>query len=296
MTATVEQHVAERPRLLAIAYRMLGSRAEAEDAVGEAYLRLAQQEPGSVDNPAAWLTTVVTRLAVDAYRSARLARTSYVGPWLPEPLVGDDAALGGDPEEDAVLAETVSTALLVVLESLSPAERAVFVLHEAFGYGLDEVAAMLERTPAATRQLASRARRHVAEHRPRYEPDLDTRRRVVERFRRAATGGDVAALIEVLAPDVVLRSDGGGVVTAALHPVRGADKVARFVTGLLAKVDRYFPGVTFTFEEAAVNGTPGVLLLLPGGVLYGTVAFGIADGQVTSVDLVVNPEKLPPRP
>lgn len=271
----------ERPRLLALAYRMTGSRADAEDLVQEAYARLAVA--ADVQAPAAWLTTVTSRLAIDHLRLARVQREEYVGPWVPEPA----ADVVGGPEEDAVLAETVSGAMLVVLETMSPLERAVFVLHDVFGYAFDEVAAMVERTPASVRQTARRARQHVDARRPRFSADPDRRRAAGERFVAAARGQDLAALMEVLSPDVTFRSDGGGVVVAARKVLHGADRVVRF----LASLAEGAPG--WTLEPAWLNAGPAVWLRSPDGRRETLLLLQVGpDGRIAEINAQRNPAKL----
>lgn len=286
MTELAERFEALRPRLLRVAYSQLGSLAEAEDVVQEAWLRLERADADAIDDLGAWLTTVVGRLGLDALGSARVRRESYVGPWLPDPLVGQPAP-EADPADRVTLDESVSLALLLVLERLSPAERTAFVLHDVFGYAFDEVAQIVGRTPEATRQLASRARRHVAEQRPRRPGTAQEQRRLVEAFTAAAGGGDVGALLEVLDPDVVLRSDGGGKVTAARKPLVGADRVSRAVIALARNLTE--PGLV---RAVNVNGLPGLLLVGDDGGVDSVVAFGIDAGRIASIQIQRNPDKL----
>ncbi|WP_235926140.1 RNA polymerase sigma factor SigJ [Actinokineospora pegani] len=268
-----------RDRLTSVAYGITGDRGAAEDVVQETWLRLARAaEP--VDDVAGWCVVVASRLALDVVRSARHRRERYVGPWLPEPLVEPDA----DPADRVTLDESVNLALMVVLETLTPAERTVFVLHEVFGTPLTEVALVVGRTPAAVRQLASRARRHVADRAPRFEPDPGRQKAVVSAFARACGGDDLDALLALLDPGVVLRTDGGGVITAARNPVVGADRVARFLLG----VHRKNPAA---LRLVRVNGAAG-LLRVRHGLLDGVFALTVADGRITAVDIVVNPDKL----
>lgn len=275
----------ERSRLQGIAYRLTGSVTEAQDIVQEALLRLTRTD--DVRDPAAWLTTVTTRLAIDHLRSARVRREQYVGPWLPEPLPGCEPELSDEPQAQAVLAESVTSALLVLLESLSPAERAAFVLHDVFGYQHDEVAAMLERSPAAVRQLASRARAHLAAGRDRFEVDARRREAVGRAFLEAAAGGDLDDLMALLSPDVRFVSDGGGVVTAARRPVVGPDRVARFVLGLRRR------GEGMTMHPVLLNGGPGVLVRGPDGGLLSAMSVSVdVKGQVDRIFAVLNPAKL----
>jgi RNA polymerase sigma-70 factor (ECF subfamily) len=268
-----------RGQLFGVAYRMLGSAAGAEDVVQDAYLRLHQAD--DVGDVRAWLTTTVVHLAIDELRSARARRVSYVGPWLPEPLVSVD----DDPADAAVMDESLSLALLVVLETLSPAERAVYVLREAFGLTFEEVARLVGRTPAACRQLAARSRRHVRERAPRFEPDAAQQRRVVLAFGHACARGDVAGLAAVLGDDVVCRTDGGGRRLAARRPIRGADRVLRFLLGVIGKTG----GVGGL--PAVVNGGPGLVVTVD-GERYGVLGFTVAGGLITELDLVLNPDKL----
>ena len=279
MTQDVIRH---RDFLFGVAYRMLGDVAEAQDAVQDAFVRWAARD-AEVDDPRAWLTTVVTRLCLDRLKSARAKREVYVGPWLPEPLVTDD-----DPADAAELADTLSLAFLVVLESLSPAERAVFLLHDVFGYPFEQIAGMVDRSAEACRQLASRARRHVQERRPRFDTPPDAGEAVAEAFLAACAGGDLDALLRLLADDAVVRSDGGGVAQAARRPVVGADAVARFLVGLTRKASAFGD---VTVRRARVNGAPGAVFSQAGQPSV-VVALDIAGDRVREVDIVVNPEKL----
>jgi RNA polymerase sigma-70 factor (ECF subfamily) len=279
MTA-VEAFQEHQQRLFSLAYRMLSSVSDAQDVLQEAYLRLERQGPDSLDSPGAWLTTVVSRLCLDRLRSARARRETYVGPWLPEPLVAEP-----DPADRVTLAESVSMAFLIMLESLSPAERVAFLLHDVFGYSHGEVAAMLGRNEAACRQLVSRARRHVRERRPRFEADPDKRDRVAEAFLAACAGADLDTLLQVLDPDVVLRADGGGGVKAARRPISGADRVSRFLLGVF-RSER-----DATVQRAYVNGTRGFIVQRDGHRIA-IVALDVAAGRVTGVNLIVNPAKL----
>jgi RNA polymerase sigma-70 factor, ECF subfamily len=280
-TAELAEH--ERRRLFGVAYRMLGTVADAEDAVQETFLRWEQADRAAIGNPPGWLTTVLTRHCLDQLRSARARRETYVGPWLPEPLVEDDAVT--DPAERVALDESVSLAMLVVLETLSPAERAVFVLHDVFGMEFEDLAGVVGRTPAACRQLASRARRHVEERRPRFEPDAAEQRRVVAAFLEASAKGDLEALLPLLDPSVVLRADGGGRVRAAGKPVHGPERVA----GVLLAGSRWYPGMAGRL--VAVNGGTGALMTR-GGEVLGVVGVTVAGGRITEIDLVANPDKL----
>jgi RNA polymerase sigma-70 factor, ECF subfamily len=284
---TFEEH---RPLLTGVAYRILGSFADAEDVVQETWLRWSTVDHGEVRDPRAFLATTASRLALNALRSQRQRRESYTGPWLPEPVPTADGGLlagsgAADPAEPVLLAESVSLAFLVVLESLSPLERVAFVLHDVFGFGHDEVAQTVGRSEQAVRQLTSRARRHVQERRPRSVTDPVDHGRVTAAFMRAAVDGQVSALLEVLAPDVVLLTDAGGTQKAALRPIDGADKAARFLAAISAEVT----GVRWTL--APLNGRTGVLVHV-GDHLLGTVDLDTARGRVTTVRVQLNAAKL----
>src|SRR3954469_4620651 len=280
----------ERSRLVSLAYRLTGSLADAEDVAQESWIRLqrAAAEPSTAprDLPA-WLTTTATRLALDQLRAAGRRKETYVGPWLPEPRVAPGHVAARNPEDTAALADEVSFALLVVLESLSPAQRAAFILHDTFGIPFEQVAVVLGRTPAAVRQLASRAREQVTSGAGRRETDVTTHRRVVDAFLAATAGGDLDALVAALDPSVVYRADGGGAVPAARKIVRGADPVARLVLGVLGRVE---PAVVV--EVRIVNGDPG-LVFSRAGTVVGVVAFAVtAKGRIATLDVQMNPEKL----
>ncbi|GAB3311276.1 RNA polymerase sigma-70 factor [Geodermatophilus aquaeductus] len=285
MTDVLAAFDAHRRLLFTVAYRMLGSVADAEDVVQDAWLRWSTADRDDVVDPRAFLVRVTTRLALDRLDSARARRETYVGPWLPEPLLTGGA---GDPADDAVLGDEVSLALLVVLETLSPAERAVFVLREVFGMPAGEVAAVLGRSEAAVRQLAHRAREHVAARRPRFDADPRAHREVTERFLAATMGGDVDALLAALAPGAVLVTDGGGRAKAALRPITGADKVARFLAAVAAD-GASLPGLRIGMAE--VNGLPGVAAWTDAGPFV-AVSLVVADGLVQQVFVVLNPDKL----
>ncbi|WP_310742160.1 RNA polymerase sigma factor SigJ [Microbispora sp. H13382] len=281
VTALDAEFQALRPRLLGVAYGLLGSLDEAEDVVQDAWLRLRAAKAADGDeirDATGWLVVTVSRLALDVLRSARRRREEYVGPWLPEPVL-----MGPDPAERVTLDESMSMAMLVVLESLSPAERTAFVLHDVFGLTFAEVGAAVGRSPAACRQLAARARAHVRSRAPRFDVDPAEHRRVVDAFARACLGGDMDALLALLDPDVVLRSDGGGLVTAARRPVLGAAKVARLLFGIRRSEHILVP--------VSVNGRPG-LLRYRDGRLVAVIGITVAQGRVTAVDMVLNPRKL----
>ncbi|MGZ4219994.1 MAG: RNA polymerase sigma factor SigJ [Solirubrobacteraceae bacterium] len=273
-----------RPFLLRVAYSHLGSLSEAEDLVQEAWIRLERTDRAEIRNLRAWLTTVVSRLALDALTSARSRRERFVGPWLPEPLVQSDSG-EADPAHRVDLDESVSMALLVVLESLSPAERSAFLLHDVFGYSFNEVAQIVGRTPAAARQLATRGRHAVEARRPRYPAAPQEQREVVAAFQAAAQNGDVGSLIELLDPAVTFRSDGGGVVNAARTVFTGAQRVARIFTAMAGHF-----GEQFRMRPIVVNGAPG--LLLNTGEYPSVIAFSIDQGRINEIDVVRNPEKL----
>ncbi|WP_142150052.1 RNA polymerase sigma-70 factor [Streptomyces sp. SLBN-31] len=282
-TDVFEDH---RPVLLGVAYRMLGRVADAEDVVQEAWLRWSGADRGEVREPRAYLVRVTTRLAIDRLRQVKARNEAYVGPWLPEPYVTDFGDTVPDTAEKAVLADSVSLAVLVVLESLSPLERAVFVLREAFGYPYAEIASMLDRGEAAVRQLAGRARRHVEERRPRYEVDPGRRRELTERFLAAAGEGDLEGLMELLAPDVRLVGDSGGKSRAPLRVLETADKVGRFVIGAAGKG---VPDPSFRFME--LNGGPA-LVVLSAGRPDSVFQLDVFDGRIQSVYIIRNPDKL----
>jgi RNA polymerase sigma-70 factor (ECF subfamily) len=274
----------DRSLLVGVAYRMLGSVSDAEDIVQEAWLRWARVDTATVHDPRAFLVRTVTRLAIDRLRRIQARRETYVGPWLPEPLLTSP-----DPADDTDRAESVSMAMLVVLETLSPLERTVFVLHEAFGYSYADIAEILDRTPPAVRQLAHRAREHVQARRPRYETDTAKRRAATERFLQASVGGDLAGLLELLAPDAVLWADAGGKAKAPRRPILGAEKIARFFVGIS---DGIVPeGTTVVFAE--VNGGPAVVLESPAGpVAVAMVDLDPDSGLIAVIRLVGNPDKM----
>ncbi|WEO98775.1 RNA polymerase sigma-70 factor [Streptomyces sp. FXJ1.172] len=282
-TDVFEEH---RSLLMGVAYRMLGRVADAEDVVQDAWLRWSGDDRTEVREPAAYLVRITTRLAIDRLRQVQSRGEAYVGPWLPEPCLTEFGDTAPDAAERAVLADSVSLAVLVVLESLSPLERAVFVLREAFGYPYAEIASLLDRGEAAVRQLAGRARRHVEERRQRYEVDPARRREVTERFLAAAAEGDLDGLMSLLAPDVRLVGDSGGKAKAPARIVNTADKVGRF----LAAVAPQAPADT-TYRSVETNGGPAVLVL-SGGKPDSLIQLDIADGRVATVYIVRNPDKL----
>jgi RNA polymerase sigma-70 factor, ECF subfamily len=277
-----------RPLLFSIAYRMLGSVAEAEDVVQEAYLRhqRALGEGVEVASPKAWLSAVTTRLAIDHLRSARVRREAYVGPWLPEPLLTDTAP---DPGERAELADSLSLAFLVVLERLTPVERAVLLLREVFGFGFAEIAALVDRSEDNCRQLLVRARRHIDAERPRFPVSRERHEELTERFMDACQDGDTDGLIGLLTEDAVAWTDGGGKVRASPRPIVGAPAVARFLTVAVARGAREFG---FTTRAAEVNGRPGRLILHRDGSVMGVLSLDVDEGGIRAVHLVANPDKL----
>ena len=276
-----EEFERHRGHLRSVAYRMLGSVAEAEDAVQEAWLRLSRSDPGGPDDLRGWLTVVVGRICLDVLRRRRSRPEQLAGTWLPEPIV---RAATDEPERDAVMADSVGLALLVVLESLAPAERLAFVLHDVFGVPFDEIAPVVDRSPTATRQLASRARRRVRAQAPEPDADLAVQRRVVDAFLAAARGGDFEGLLRVLDPDVVLRVDGGVNAPRAFAqpPLIGAEAVARGAQGFRGAADRT--------EPVIVNGAAGLLVRFPARAIL--AAFTVANGRIVAIDIIADPEKL----
>ena len=277
-----EEFERHRAHLRAVGYRMLGSVAEADDAVQEAWLRLDRSDPGGADDLRGWLTVVVGRICLDILRRRKSRREELAGSWLPEPILRtpDDT----DPEHESVMADSVGLALLVVLESLTPAERLSFVLHDVFGVPFDEIAPVVERSPAATRQLASRARRRVRAEAPEPDADLRVQRRAVDAFLAASRDGDFEALLRVLDPDVVLRIDGGPNPPRAFRqpPLVGAENVARQAM--------LFRSRAAEAEPVVVNGTAGLLVRFPARSLLG--AFTVVDGRIAEIYLIADPEKL----
>ncbi|MEQ8486185.1 MAG: RNA polymerase sigma factor SigJ [Pseudomonadales bacterium] len=283
--AEFERH---RPRLLGLGYRMLGSLAEAEDVVQEAYLRWHRTPQAEVRDPLAWLIAAVTRLAIDELRRQRVRRQSYVGPWLPEPWVMPDELTPGEAEQQLDLADDLSVAFLLLLERLAPEERAALLLHDVFEAGYPDIAATLGKSPAAVRQLVSRARRRVSAERQRYPVSADARRDLVRRFQQALAARDDAELLKLFAEDAELLSDGGGKAAAALRPIRGAAKIVRFFLG----VSRGYDLATVALHDCLINGAPGFVARDGDGTLLGTFAFESSGGQVRQVYVVRNPDKL----
>jgi RNA polymerase sigma-70 factor, ECF subfamily len=269
-----------RPLMLSIAYRMVGSFSEAEDLVQEAFVRL--HEAGEVDSPKAWLSTVVTRLSIDHLRSARVRREEYPGTWLPEPVAADPAP------DAAARGETLSMAVLVLLESLTPVERAVFVLREAFDYGYDEIAEIVDKSPANVRQLAVRARRHVDDRQPRFEPSREQRDELARRFIAALWDGETEPLVEMLAEDAAFYGDGGGKAPQIWEPVEGNEAIARMLAGFRRVAVRR----AYSIRYAEVNGDAGMLGFDETGALIAAMSFEISDDRVHAIRSVVNPDKL----
>jgi RNA polymerase sigma-70 factor (ECF subfamily) len=273
-----------RPLLFSIAYRMLGSVMEAEDAVQEAYLRWRRASGEEVRSEKAYLSAVVTRLCIDRLRSARARREEYVGPWLPEPLPDERAP---DVAETVALEDSLSMAFLVLLESLAPVERAVFLLREVFGYEYAEIAGIVGKSEANCRQISRRARASVAARRPRFERSPEQGERLMREFLEACAAGDMGGLLAVLTDDVTLWSDGGGKTRAARNPIHGAPNVARFLLGTLQKAP-----TGFAVRPARINGSPGLVGYFGDGRPQSATTFGLSGGRISEIRLVVNPEKL----
>jgi len=277
-----------RPRAFAVAYRMLGSVSEAEDIVQEGLLRLhlTMEQGQRIESPRAYLSTVVTRLCIDQLRSARVRRENYVGEWLPEPLVDDGRS---DPADHAEVADSLSLAFLVLLESLTPEQRAAFLLREVFDYPYEQIAAIIGTSGDNTRQLVSRARRHVDERRPRFEASQQKRNQLARSFLAAVSDGDLEALEELLADDVVLHGDGGGRVRSITRPVHGRTRVARLLLSGMRAAEA-FGG--WSVRHVNVNGQPGALASDATGTLIAVLVLDIADGHVQAVRAIANPDKL----
>jgi len=275
----------QRPRLFQIAYRLMGTVSDAEDALQDVYVKLRTQHIGEVTSPRPYLTQAVVRRCLDEWKSARRRREEYVGPWLPEPLTERES----DPAQHAELSESVSLAFLVMLESLTPVERAVFLLHDVFQYPYDEVSTFVEKTPEACRQLAHRARERVAANRPRFPASPEKHRQLVQRFMQAVGSGDLHELQAVLAGDVTAYSDGGGFTAAARAPIEGLDHVTRFLLGLRGKAQRM--GLNIELRPCEVNGLPAVLKLVDGR-LFALVSFEIDGEQIRRLFSILNPHKL----
>jgi RNA polymerase sigma-70 factor (ECF subfamily) len=281
LSSGVEPFDEHRPLLFSIAYRMLGSIMDAEDVLQEAYLRWQRVPEEEVRSPKSYLSAIVTRLSIDHLRSAKARREKYVGPWLPEPLPGPEGT------DAATLDESLSMAFLVLLESLSPVERAVFLLREVFDYEYEEIARVVGKSEANCRQISRRARRSVAARRPRFESSPEQEKRLMESFLEACMGGDIEGLLALLSEDVTLWSDGGGKARAALNPISGAQKVARFFSGILRKAP---PGLVVRWAQ--INGRPGLVGYFQDGRPQSVTTFDIAEGRIRAIRLVVNPDKL----
>jgi RNA polymerase sigma-70 factor (ECF subfamily) len=291
MDARTTDFTSARPLLFSIAYRMLGSVSDAEDVVQDAYVRWLEAPETDVRTPRAYLATIVTRLSINQLRSARTQRETYVGPWLPEPLVTEHAS---DPSEPVELAESLSMAFLVMLERLSPVERAVLLLHDVFDFDYKEIAHIVDKTEANCRQLLTRAKQHLGSAEQRFDADHAQADRLMHRFTAAATAGDVNGLLAVLAEDITLWADGGGKVRgAALRPINGSDSVARFVVGV---IHRFVPAER-SMRPARINGQPGFIVYVSGEPLAAMI-LDIRDGRVRTIYAIGNPDKLQtlPRP
>jgi RNA polymerase sigma-70 factor, ECF subfamily len=285
---TAEIYEPLRPLLFSIAYRMLGTVSDTEDIVQEAFLRYHRAAAGrdGVDSPKAFLSAVTTRLCIDHLRSARLRREAYVGEWLPEPLLTDTAA--PDPAGAAEQADSLSMAFLLLLERLTPVERAVFLLHDVFGYGYDEIAGIVGKSEDNCRQLAVRARRRVGEGRPRFEASRSKREKLAGQFFRAVGDGDMDGLVSMLAEDVVVYGDSGGIGPSWPRPITGRGNVSRLLLGIGGQMRQ----VGITIRRTEINGQPGAMFLDPDGNLTNVFVLDIAEGQVAAVRSVINPEKL----
>ncbi len=280
----LEAFTQHRPLLFSIAYRMLGSAMDAEDLVQEAFIRWQATSDAEVLSPKAYLTTILTRLCIDQLRSARAQRETYIGPWLPEPIMTDPTP---GPADSAALAESLSLAFLTLLESLSPIERAAFLLREVFDYEYAEIAEIVGKSETNCRQRVSRAKAHLAERRPRFRPTSEQHGKMLWQFGQALTNGDLPGLIALLTDDIVSYSDGGGKVSAATHPVYGPAKVARLYLGLMQKTP---PGLTYIPGHA--NGQPVIISYLD-GKLFNVLALDLApDGRICGIYNVLNPDKL----
>jgi RNA polymerase sigma-70 factor (TIGR02957 family) len=281
-----EQHDRLRPMMFSIAYRMLGSVAEAEDVVQDAFLRMHDVPSAEVRSPEAYASTVTTRLAIDQLKSARMRRERYVGSWLPEPLL--TSSNDADPAARAELSDTLSTAFLLLMESLNPVERAVFVLREAFGYEYPQIAEIVGKSAANCRQIFTRARQQLDDRRPRFEPARERRDELARQFFVACETGDLAGLEQLLAEDVAFYADGGGKAAAVREPVSGGLQVARFMLG----VARQLASLGGHFEPAEVNGQPGARLVDTEGRIGAVLSLTIVDGRIIALHNVLNPDKL----
>jgi RNA polymerase sigma-70 factor, ECF subfamily len=281
----VEIFLQYRPLLLSIAYRMLGSMADAEDLVQETFIRWQTSLEADVRSPRAYLVTILSRLCIHQLESARVQREQYVGPWLPEPVSTGATA---DPLDVSELHDSLSMAFLLLLERLTPVERAAFLLHDVFGYGYEELVAILSKNEATCRQIVHRARRHVTENRPRFNPGRELHERLLHEFVTAASSGNLDGLVAVLSDDVVLYSDGGGKASAALRPLHGAVNVARFLLGAIAKS----VPADVSLQMEVVNGQLSVVYRMPGGSAGCVVSVGTAGERIGEILVVTNPDKL----
>ncbi len=273
----------QQPLLFSIAYRMLGSVVEAEDIVQETFLRWQQTDGEDVRSPKSYLSTIATRLCIDQLRSARAQREEYIGPWLPEPLTAEHIP----PMDDRLaLADSLSMAFLLLLQTLTPTERAVFLLREVFDYDYGDIANIVDKSESNCRQISRRARQRVVDRQPRFDVASEEVTRMMERFLHAATTGDMDGLLSLLADDATLWSDGGGKVVAAVNPIHGADKITRFFLGLLKKAP-----AGFAVRLAAINEQPGIIAYVNGRP-QSVAAFDVLDGKIHAVRVVVNPDKL----
>jgi RNA polymerase sigma-70 factor (ECF subfamily) len=277
---------AHRVRLIGLGYRMLGSRSEAEDLVQDTYLRW-HRAATAVDEPAAWLTTTMTRLCLDALRARKVRAADYVGPWLPEPYL-TDAPGEADGERARELADDLSVAFMLLLERLAPEERAAFLLHDVFDARYPDIAAALGKTETAVRQIVARARTRVAAERPRFRATRREQNELAARFQQALLARDDAALLALFKPEATLVSDGGGKAIAALRPIYGAEKIVRFFMGISRQQDLG----AFARESCWLNGAPGIVLRVPGGDIFATLAIEVDDGRIANLYLVRNPDKL----
>ena len=283
----IEEFESVRPRLFAIAYRMLGRVSDAEDVVQDTFLRFqrALRQGTEIDSTPAFLSAIVTRLSINELQSARARREVYVGEWLPEPLFTDER---DDPAAHAEDADSLSLAFLVLLEQLSPVERAVFLLHDVFGYGYGEVARMVRKSEDNCRQLATRARRHIEAEKPRFEASRQERERLAERFFAAVGDGNVDELVDMLADDVIVYGDGGGMSPSWPRPIVGRDRVSRLMGGFSGWLTRY----ELRFERHEVNGQPGATLVDRNDNIVNVFALDIVDGMIQTIRSVLNPDKL----
>jgi RNA polymerase sigma-70 factor (ECF subfamily) len=287
MTSDQQTFADHRTLLFSIAYRILGSAADAEDVVQDAWFKWSAQDRSRVSDPKAYLARIISNLSMERLRSTRRQRETYVGPWLPEPILTQP-----DASDDVATAESVSMAMLVVLETLSPLERAVFVLKEVFDFSYAEIGDAVDRSESSVRQAAHRAREHVRARRPRFETDRVKKRQATERFFAAITGGDINSLMELLAPEVTLWTDGGGKVRQAMRPIRGIDNVARWIAGASQRPYEGVEIADMAAEVVEINGGPGILLT-GGGRVIATLTVDLdADGRIETVHNVANPDKL----